>query len=66
MVTTYAAIPKTNPELVEARTRGIPVILRPAVLAKLMTGYTTLMVTGTAPSFQAPKSRQTVSGPLVR
>ncbi|WP_048631869.1 UDP-N-acetylmuramate--L-alanine ligase [Mycolicibacterium aurum] len=47
VVTTYAAIPKTNPELVEARTRGIPVILRPAVLAKLMTGYTTLMVTGT-------------------
>ncbi|SEH75651.1 UDP-N-acetylmuramate--L-alanine ligase [Mycolicibacterium rutilum] len=48
VVTTYAAIPKTNPELVEARRRGIPVILRPVVLAKLMTGDTTLMVTGTA------------------
>ncbi len=48
VVTTHAAIPKTNPELVEARKRGIPVILRPAVLAKLMSGYTTVMVTGTA------------------
>ena len=48
VVTTHAAIPKTNPELVEARQRGIPVILRPAVLAKLMAGQTTLMVTGTA------------------
>ncbi|MCZ0728041.1 UDP-N-acetylmuramate--L-alanine ligase [Mycolicibacterium iranicum] len=47
VVTTHAAIPKTNPELVEARNRGIPVILRPAVLAKLMAGYTTMMVTGT-------------------
>ena len=48
VVTTHAAIPKTNPELVEARRRGIPVILRPVVLAKLMEGDTTLMVTGTA------------------
>jgi UDP-N-acetylmuramate--alanine ligase len=48
VVTTHAAIPKTNPELVEARRRGIPVILRPVVLAKLMAGHTTLMVTGTA------------------
>jgi UDP-N-acetylmuramate--alanine ligase len=47
VVTTHAAIPKTNPELVEARRRGIPIILRPAVLAKLMDGYTTLLVTGT-------------------
>lgn len=47
VVTTHAAIPKTNPELVEARRRGIPVILRPAVLASLMDGRTTLMVTGT-------------------
>jgi UDP-N-acetylmuramate--alanine ligase len=47
VVTTHAAIPKTNPELVEARKRGIPVILRPVVLAKLMAGQTTLMVTGT-------------------
>ncbi|WP_448414819.1 UDP-N-acetylmuramate--L-alanine ligase [Mycolicibacterium sp. XJ1819] len=47
VVTTHAAIPKTNPELVEARRRGVPVILRPVVLAKLMAGHTTLMVTGT-------------------
>lgn len=47
VVTTHAAIPRTNPELVEARRRGIPVILRPVVLAKLMAGHTTLMVTGT-------------------
>ncbi len=47
VVTTHAAIPKTNPELVAARRRGIPVILRPVVLAKLMAGDTTLMVTGT-------------------
>ncbi|OBG38310.1 UDP-N-acetylmuramate--L-alanine ligase [Mycobacterium sp. E3198] len=47
VITTHAAIPKTNPELVEARRRGIPVILRPAVLARLMAGRTTLMVTGT-------------------
>jgi UDP-N-acetylmuramate--alanine ligase len=47
VITTYAAIPKTNPELVEARRRGIPVILRPAVLAMLMDRRTTLMVTGT-------------------
>ncbi|BBY76691.1 UDP-N-acetylmuramate--L-alanine ligase [Mycolicibacterium parafortuitum] len=47
VVTTHAAIPKTNPELVEAGRRGIPVILRPAVLARLMDGYTTVLVTGT-------------------
>jgi UDP-N-acetylmuramate--alanine ligase len=47
VITTHAAIPKTNAELVEARRRGIPVVLRPAVLAKLMAGLATLMVTGT-------------------
>ena len=47
VITTHAAIPKTNPELVEAHRRSIPVILRPAVLAKLMAGHRTLMVTGT-------------------
>ena len=47
VITTHAAIPKTNPELVEARRRGVPVVLRPVVLAKLMAGHTTLMVTGT-------------------
>ena len=47
VVSTHAAIPKDNPELVEARRRGIPVVMRPVVLAKLMDGYTTVMVTGT-------------------
>ncbi|MEI6253265.1 MAG: UDP-N-acetylmuramate--L-alanine ligase [Mycobacteriaceae bacterium] len=47
VITTHAAIPKTNPELVEARRRAVPVILRPAVLAKLMAGHRTLLVTGT-------------------
>ncbi|WP_179276168.1 UDP-N-acetylmuramate--L-alanine ligase [Rhodococcus sp. 06-235-1A] len=47
VVTTHAAIPKTNPELVEARERGIPVVLRPAVLSSLMQGYRTLLVSGT-------------------
>jgi UDP-N-acetylmuramate--alanine ligase len=47
VITTHAAIPKTNPELVEARRRAIPVILRPVVLNKLMAGHRTLMVTGT-------------------
>lgn len=47
VITTRVAIPKTNPELVEARCRGIPVILRPVVLSKLMEGRTKLLVTGT-------------------
>ena len=47
VVTTHAAIPKDNPELVEARRRGVPVILRPAVLASLMQGHRTLLVSGT-------------------
>ncbi|MEX0580793.1 MAG: UDP-N-acetylmuramate--L-alanine ligase [Mycobacterium sp.] len=47
VITTHAAIPKTNPELVEAHRREIPVLMRPAVLAKLMAGHRTLMVTGT-------------------
>jgi UDP-N-acetylmuramate--alanine ligase len=47
VISTHAAIPKTNPELVEARRRAIPVVMRPVVLAKLMAGYTTLLVSGT-------------------
>lgn len=47
VVTTHAAIPKTNPELVAARSRGLPVLLRPQVLADLMAGYRTLLVAGT-------------------
>ena len=47
VITTHAAIPKTNPELVEARRRAIPIVLRPVVLARLMAGHTTALVTGT-------------------
>lgn len=47
VISTQAAIPKDNPELVEAHRRGIPVVLRPVVLAKLMAGHTTLLVSGT-------------------
>ncbi|WP_345345952.1 UDP-N-acetylmuramate--L-alanine ligase [Rhodococcus olei] len=47
VVSTHAAIPKDNPELVAAAERGVPVILRPAVLASLMSGHRTLLVAGT-------------------
>ncbi|MEO9327600.1 UDP-N-acetylmuramate--L-alanine ligase [Gordonia aurantiaca] len=47
VVTTHAAIPKTNPELVAARSRGIPILLRPRVLARLMEGQRTLLLAGT-------------------
>ncbi|AOW92835.1 UDP-N-acetylmuramate--L-alanine ligase [Rhodococcus sp. WMMA185] len=47
VVTTHGAIPKDNPELVEAGRRGIPVILRPTVLASLMRGHRTVLVSGT-------------------
>ncbi|GAC01991.1 UDP-N-acetylmuramate--L-alanine ligase [Gordonia namibiensis NBRC 108229] len=47
VVTTHAAIPKTNPELVAARSRGIPILLRPRVLAQLMEGDRTLLLAGT-------------------
>ncbi|MFC0313798.1 UDP-N-acetylmuramate--L-alanine ligase [Gordonia phosphorivorans] len=47
VVTTHAAIPHDNPELVEARRRGIPVLYRPQVLAQLMDGHRTLLITGT-------------------
>ncbi|MFT3662035.1 MAG: UDP-N-acetylmuramate--L-alanine ligase [Gordonia sp. (in: high G+C Gram-positive bacteria)] len=47
VVTTHAAIPKDNPELVEARRRGIPILYRPHVLAQLMEGYRTLLICGT-------------------
>ena len=57
VVTTHAAIPKTNPELVEARRRGIPVILRPVVLAKLMAGHRTLMVTCLLYTSPSPRDR---------
>ncbi|WP_084351587.1 UDP-N-acetylmuramate--L-alanine ligase [Millisia brevis] len=47
VVTTFAAIPRTNPELVAAHGRGIPVLLRPAVLASLMQGSFTVLIAGT-------------------
>ncbi|QRY60845.1 UDP-N-acetylmuramate--L-alanine ligase [Gordonia sp. PDNC005] len=47
VVTTHAAIPKDNPELVEARKRGIPILYRPQVLALLMQGHRTLLISGT-------------------
>ena len=47
VVTTLAAIPKTNPELVAARERGIPILLRPGVLATLMEGHRNLLIAGT-------------------
>ncbi|MDG3011997.1 UDP-N-acetylmuramate--L-alanine ligase [Rhodococcus sp. D2-41] len=47
VVSTQSAIPKTNPELLAAADRGIPVILRPAVLASLMEGFRSLLVAGT-------------------
>jgi UDP-N-acetylmuramate--alanine ligase len=47
VVTTLAAIPKTNPELVAARERGIPILLRPGVLATLMQGHRNLLIAGT-------------------
>ncbi len=47
VVTTHAAIPKDNPELLEAADRGIEVLLRPRVLARLMAGARGVMVTGT-------------------
>ncbi|MFM9378133.1 UDP-N-acetylmuramate--L-alanine ligase [Gordonia sp. VNK21] len=47
VVTTHAAIPADNPELVAARERGIEVLYRPQVLAQLMADYRTLLITGT-------------------
>ncbi|MCF8589286.1 UDP-N-acetylmuramate--L-alanine ligase [Gordonia liuliyuniae] len=47
VVTTRAAIPDDNPELVAARERGIEILYRPEVLALLMTDYRTLLVSGT-------------------
>jgi UDP-N-acetylmuramate--alanine ligase len=47
VVTTFAAIPKTNPELVAARELGIPILMRPEVLATLMEGHRNLLIAGT-------------------
>lgn len=47
VIVSYAAIPESNPELREARQRGIPIKTRSQVLAQLMEGYRTLLVAGT-------------------
>ena len=47
VVTTRAAVPDDNPELVEARRRGIPIVYRPEVLALLMEGHRTVLISGT-------------------
>ena len=47
VVTSFAAIPQDNPELVAAKDNGIPVIRRSDLLAALMTGSTQVLVAGT-------------------
>lgn len=47
VVTSFAAIPQDNPELVEARRRGIPIIRRSDLLAALMLGHTQILLAGT-------------------
>lgn len=47
VVTSFAAIPTDNPELVAARERQVPVIRRSDLLAELMTGRTQVLVAGT-------------------
>lgn len=47
VITSFAAIPADNPELVEARRRGIPVLMRSEVLAQLMEGHRRILVAGT-------------------
>ncbi len=47
VVTSFAAIPQYNPELVAARDAGIPVIRRSDLLAELMEGYQQVLIAGT-------------------
>lgn len=47
VVTSFAAIPEDNPELVAAKEHGIPVIRRSDLLAELMDGYTQVLLAGT-------------------
>lgn len=47
VVTSFAAIPKDNPELVAARERGIPVLRRSDLLAELLAGHNQVLVAGT-------------------
>lgn len=47
VVVASTAIPQTNPEIVAANERGIPVLNRATALAELVSGYTTISVAGT-------------------
>ncbi len=47
VVTSFAAIPKDNPELVAAREQGIPVIRRSDLLAELMRNHIQVLLAGT-------------------
>ncbi|ERG69403.1 UDP-N-acetylmuramate-alanine ligase [Segniliparus rugosus ATCC BAA-974] len=47
VVVSQAAIPADNPELAEARRRGVPIRYRPEVLAALMEGSTRILISGT-------------------
>ncbi|QGU01722.1 UDP-N-acetylmuramate--L-alanine ligase [Corynebacterium kalinowskii] len=47
VVTSFAAIPQDNPELVMAREAGIPIIRRSDLLAELMVGYQQVLLAGT-------------------
>ena len=47
VVTSFAAIPQDNPELVRAHEAGIPVIRRSDLLGELLSGYTQVPVSYT-------------------
>ncbi|AGF72893.1 UDP-N-acetylmuramate--L-alanine ligase [Corynebacterium halotolerans YIM 70093 = DSM 44683] len=47
VVTSFAAIPQDNPELLAAREHGIPVIRRSDLLAELMVGHRQVLIAGT-------------------
>ena len=47
VVTSFAAIPQDNPELVSARERGIPVVTRSDVLGALLLDRVSLLIAGT-------------------
>ena len=47
VIITKTAIPKNNPELLEAQNRKITILFRPTVLAKLMMDCTAIVVAGT-------------------
>ncbi|GAA1178812.1 UDP-N-acetylmuramate--L-alanine ligase [Corynebacterium glaucum] len=47
VVTSFAAIPKDNPELLRAAEASIPVIRRSDLLGELMEGYTQVLLAGT-------------------